>query len=178
METQTQYEGFKTQTVQVVDGFIQKSGVQELKEKVGRLPGEIKAKRQAIDNRRVGLREFKKRFVEAEQGLKNAELEAVGMIAADKASYSNDGARKAALNWYKQNDAVYLGLLDVYEQAKQAADSEDFDISMMDSDAKALENEFYATCKLLDAGVAEINIYAAAIGAASEHSHRLRGGGF
>jgi len=160
-------KAFKTQTVEMVDSFIQRSGVQELKEKVGRLPAEIKAKKQETDNRRAGLRDLRKRFTEAEQALKNAELEAIGMIAADKSSYPNDNARKAALNRYKQEDAGYLDLLDIYSEAKQVIDSEEFDISLLDAESRAMENDFHATCKLLDAVVGEINIYAAAIGAVS-----------
>jgi chromosome segregation ATPase len=131
---------------------------------MGELRKEILSKRQT-------LRSIRQSMADADLFMKEAEASLLADITAEvnestnKPAFSNDKARQAELMARKREDENYLAFATQYRTAKEQAEALEDEISSLDSELKSAEMQFQAECKSLEAMTAEMNIYAAALGA-------------
>lgn len=127
--------------------------------------------REKILSRRQTLRTVRQALADADLDLKEAEAGLLSDIMAEvndstgKPLFSNDKARQAELMVRKKEDANYYVIAQQYKVVRDQAEALEDEVSSLDSDLKSAEMQFHAECKSLEAMTAEMNIYAAALGA-------------
>ncbi|KJR97992.1 MAG: hypothetical protein VR68_11880 [Peptococcaceae bacterium BRH_c4a] len=124
-----------------------------------------------INSKRQTLRTVRQSLSDAELSVKEAEASLLADIMAetlpgsDKAKFSNDKARQAELMSMKRTDFDYLNATHQYKVVRDQMESLEDEISSLEVELKTLEMHFQTECKTLDSMTAEMNIYAAALGA-------------
>lgn len=126
--------------------------------------------REKILSKRQTLRTVRQSMDNASLAMKEAEANILADITSEvtdtgKPAYSNDKARQAELMVRKGEDDDYLAAAQQYISIRQQAEALEDEVSSLDSDLKTAEMQFHAECKSLEAMTAEMNIYAAALGA-------------
>lgn len=117
------------------------------------------------------LRTVRQSLYDAEFAMKEAETNLLADIAAeviqgtDKAKFSNDKARQAELAARKKTDPDYLAAVEAYKNIKVQYEGVEDEISDLTILKKKYKAQFEAECRTLEAMTAEMNIYAAALGA-------------
>lgn len=161
-------EKFKTETVRMVDNFIQRSQIKPLREKVYVIPKRIMVSREIIDKERQALRTTRQSLSDAEQSVKEAEASLMAEIAggvdavSGKLKFSNDKARGAELIKRKREDQDYLAAYQTYQGVKRQVEEAENELATYDTELKYLEYEFQAAVAQLKSVTAEIGFYAAA----------------
>lgn len=127
--------------------------------------------RKDIYSKRQTLRTVRQSLSDADLYVKKAEASLLVDIMAetlpgsDKAKYSNDKARQAELMTRKRTGFDYLNAAHQYKTAREQMESLEDEISSLEVGLKTAELQFQAECRAMDSMTAEMNIYAAALGA-------------
>lgn len=125
---------------------------------------EILSKRQTLRTVRQSLADADLITKEAEANLL-AEITSETLPGSDKPKFSNDKARQSELMARKKNDFSYTEAIRIHKIVRDQMEALEDEISSLDSELKSAEMQFHAECKSLEAMTAEMNIYAAALGA-------------
>lgn len=127
--------------------------------------------REEINSKRQTLRTVRQSLSDADLSVKEAEASLLADIMTetlpgiDKAKFSNDKARQAELMSRKRTDPDYISAAYQHKAVREQMESLEDEISSLEVELKTLEMHFQTECKTLDSMTAEMNIYAAALGA-------------
>lgn len=127
--------------------------------------------REKIFSKRQTLRTIRQSMADVDLFVKEAEAAILADITGEtipgtgKPVFSNDKARQAELVARKRDDENYMAFAAQYKTVRDQAETLEDEISSLDGDLKSTEMQFHAECKSLEAMTAEMNIYAAALGA-------------
>lgn len=146
--------------------------ITELHNQLEDLPGDIYSQRKTINSYRTQMRNLLKDLREKETALKSLENDLLLIITAEtspdtgKAKYSNDKARQAELNNRKKSDPEYMALDSQVRELRNQVDDLENLIAMAETDAERFQNMFAAVSKKVNMVCRQMDLIAAAMGAA------------
>ncbi len=140
------------------------SSIQDLISSMGNTRHTINSKRQTLRTVRQFLSDTELTVKEAESSLL-ADITGETLPGSDKPRFSNDKARQAELMARKKTDPDYLAATNQYRAVRDQVESLEDEIYSLEVELKTAELQFQAECRAMDSMTAEMNIYAAALGA-------------